>query len=134
MFQFEDILNASFIGPSAPIYSIESCSCAEGCDCEKEDDWNLSFLYYPNTFWNPNWGGKLRFYSEIIHGGILDFMNEYETGTVDFVPNRLLMFDGRLPHGAEAPHESARYIDRKSIVIRGDEIVLKDERDKYAYY
>ena len=103
-------------------------------DCEKEDDWNLSFLYYPNTFWNPNWGGKLRFYSEIIHGGILDFMDEYETGTVDFVPNRLLMFDGRLPHGAEAPHESARYIDRKSIVIRGDEIVLKDERDKYAYY
>ena len=91
-------------------------------------------MYYPNTFWNPNWGGKLRFYSEIIHGGILDFMDEYETGTVDFVPNRLLMFDGRLPHGAEAPHESARYIDRKSIVIRGDEIVLKDERDKYAYY
>ena len=61
-------------------------------------------------------------------------MDEYETGTVDFVPNRLLMFDGRLPHGAEAPHESARYIDRKSIVIRGDEIVLKDERDKYADY
>ena len=103
-------------------------------DCDENDEWNLSFLYYPNTFWNPNWGGKLRFYSEIIHGGILDFMDEYETGTVDFVPNRLLMFDGRLPHGAEAPHESARYIDRKSIVIRGDEIVLKDERDKYAYY
>ena len=33
-------------------------------------------------------------------------MDEYETGTVDFVPNRLLMFDGRLPHGAEATQES----------------------------
>ena len=44
------------------------------------------------------------------------------------------MFDGRIQHGAEAPHESARYIDRKSIVIRGDEVQLTDERDKYADY
>lgn len=101
-------------------------------DCNKDDEWNLSFLYYPNLFWNPNWGGKLRFYDEVIHGGILDKMNDHEIGSVDFKPNRLLMFDGRIPHGAEAPHESARYIDRKSIVIRGDEIELKNERDIYA--
>ena len=63
---------------------------------------------------------------------LLDRMDEHEIGSVDFKPNRLLMFDGRIPHGAEAPHESARYIDRKSIVIRGDEIALKDERDIYA--
>ena len=101
-------------------------------DCNENDEWNLSFLYYPNTFWNPHWGGKLRFYSKQVYSGILEDMDEYEIGTVDFVPNRLLMFDGRIPHGAEAPHESARYIDRKSIVIRGDEIQLRDERDLYA--
>lgn len=101
-------------------------------DCQSEDEWNLSFLFYTNQFWNPNWGGKLRFYDKVVHGGILDRMDEHEIGSVDFKPNRLLMFDGRIPHGAEAPHESARYIDRKSIVIRGDEIALKDERDIYA--
>ena len=26
------------------------------------DDYNLSFLYYYNTFWNKEWGGTLRFY------------------------------------------------------------------------
>lgn len=103
-------------------------------DCDPEDEWNLSFLYYPNEFWNPNWGGKLRFYSEMVPGGILEDMNHLEIGSVDFVPNRLLMFDGRIDHGAEAPHESARYIDRKSIVIRGDEIELHTGRDRYADY
>jgi hypothetical protein len=101
-------------------------------DCDKDNEWNLSFLFYTNQFWNPNWGGKLRFYDSVVYGGVLDKMNEHEIGSVDFKPNRLLMFDGRIPHGAEAPTESARYIDRKSIVIRGDEIALKDERDIYA--
>ena len=41
-----------------------------------------------------------------------------------FKPNRLLMFDGRIPHGADAPSPKARYIDRKSVVLRGDEIRL----------
>tara|TARA_Y100000996_G_scaffold415402_1_gene409868 strand:+ start:2527 stop:3213 length:687 start_codon:yes stop_codon:yes gene_type:complete len=93
-------------------------------DCHEDDEWNLSFLFYTNQFWNPNWGGKLRFYDETIQGGIKDLMDEHEIGHVDFKPNRLLMFDGRIPHGAEAPTEKARYIDRKSIVIRGDEIQL----------
>ena len=103
-------------------------------DCDPEDEWNLSFLYYTNEFWNPNWGGELRFYSDNVPGGILDRMNHLEIGTVAFKPNRLLMFDGRIQHGAEAPHEKARYIDRKSIVIRGDEVELIDKRDKYADY
>tara|TARA_Y100000593_G_scaffold12786_1_gene23695 strand:+ start:32134 stop:32850 length:717 start_codon:yes stop_codon:yes gene_type:complete len=101
-------------------------------DCSPNDNWNLSFLYYTNQFWNPNWGGRLRFYSDNIEGGILEEMNALEIGSVDFVPNRLLMFDGRIQHGAEAPCETARYIDRKSIVIRGDEIELVSESERYA--
>ena len=86
-------------------------------DCDDEDEWNLSFLYYTNLFWNPNWGGKLRFYSENRGGGIQDQMDDVELGFVDFKPNRLLMFDGRIQHGAEAPSEDARYIDLSLIHI-----------------
>ncbi len=42
------------------------------------------------------------------------------------------MFDGRLPHGADAPNPSARYIDRRSVVVRGDEVRLL-ENDKEFY-
>ena len=102
-------------------------------DCQKDDEWNLSFLYYTNRFWNPHWGGKLRFYSENREGGILEQMDDVEIGSIDFKPNRLLMFDGRIQHGAEAPSEDARYIDRRSIVVRGDEIELLNREDRYAY-
>ena len=95
-------------------------------DCAEEDDYNLSFLYYYNKFWNPHWGGDLRFYDEPQQG--LDGRNEHiknhQIGSVEFVPNRLLMFDGRIPHGADAPNKRARYADRRSIVLRGDEVEI----------
>ena len=96
------------------------------CDCDNEYDWNLSFLWYTNTFWNPNWGGDLRFYELNEGGGVGDNMDKFEVGRVEFKPNRLLLFDGRIPHGAEAPKPSARYIDRRSVVLRGSEIQLFD--------
>ena len=102
-------------------------------DCKEEDEWNLSFLYYYNTYWNKEWGGNLRIYDEPQQG--LDGRNEHirnhEIGNIEFVPNRLLMFDGRLPHGADAPTERARYMDRRSIVLRGDEIELVNKEDFY---
>lgn len=95
-------------------------------DCDEKDDWNLSFLYYYNRYWNPHWGGKLRFYDESQRGldGRDEHIQNHQIGEVDFVPNRLLMFDGRIPHGADAPNERARYQDRRSIVLRGDEVEL----------
>ena len=101
-------------------------------DCQDVDEWNISFLYYTNTFWNPNWGGDLRFYDTNGAGGAQDNMDDYEIGRVAFKPNRLLMFDGRVQHGAEAPSDKAQYIDRKSIVIRGDEVQLLDKEARYA--
>ena len=102
-------------------------------DCREEDEWNISFLYYYNTYWNKEWGGNLRIYDEPQQG--LDGRNEHirnhEIGNIEFVPNRLLMFDGRLPHGADAPTERARYMDRRSIVLRGDEIELVNKEDFY---
>ena len=95
-------------------------------DCAEDNDWNLSFLYYYNTFWNPAWGGDLRFYDEPQQGldGRDEHIKNHQIGTVEFKPNRLVMFDGRIPHGADAPNERARYADRRSIVLRGDEVRL----------
>ena len=60
-------------------------------------------------------------------------MDDVEIGSVDFKPNRLLMFDGRIQHGAEAPSSDARYIDRRSLVVRGDEIELLTKEERHAH-
>jgi hypothetical protein len=103
-------------------------------DCQDNDSWNLSFLYYPNRYWSKKWGGTLRFYDEMQQGldGRDEHINNHQIAEVEFVPNRLVMFDGRIPHGADAPDPSARYIDRRSLVIRGDEVRLI--RDKYREF
>jgi len=103
-------------------------------DCHEDDEWNLSFLYYPNRFWNPAWGGTLRIYGAEQQGiqGRADHIKNHQIAEVEFKPNRLIMFDGRLPHGADAPNPSARYIDRRSVVVRGDEVRLL-ENDKEFY-
>ena len=103
-------------------------------DCDDHDDWNLSFLYYYNRFWNPKWGGTLRIYDSPQQGlqGRNEHIKNHQIAEVEFVPNRLVLFDGRIPHGADAPNESARYMDRRSIVIRGDEVKLTDRRTKYS--
>ena len=100
-------------------------------DCAREDDWNLSFLYYYNTFWNPAWGGDLRLYDEMQNGliGRDEHIKNHQIGSIEFVPNRLVMFDGRIPHGADAPNERAKYADRCSIVLRGDEVELVDNEE-----
>ncbi len=102
-------------------------------DCNEQDEFNLSFLYYYNTFWNKEWGGTLRFYDASQQGliGRDEHIVNHQIAEVDFKPNRLLMFDGRIPHGADAPNERARYADRKSIVLRGDEVELVNKEDFY---
>lgn len=104
-------------------------------DCDEDCEWNLSFLYYLNQFWNPNWGGDLRVYNKNFHSGAGEDMDKHEIGRIEFKPNRLLLFDGRIPHGAEAPKPSARYVDRRSCVLRGSEIRLlpkEEERREVA--
>lgn len=99
-------------------------------DSMEENEWNVSFLFYFNRFWNPNWGGDLRVYDKSVPGGVGKQMDKHEIGRVEFKPNRLLLFDGRIPHGAEAPRPNARYVDRRSLVLRGDEIRLVPKNEK----
>lgn len=100
-------------------------------DCRDEDEWNLSFLYYTNKFWEKHWGGPLRIYDEMQQGlhGRANHIKNHQIAEIEFKPNRLLIFDGRIPHGADAPTPEARYMDRKSIVIRGDEIRLVEDEE-----
>ena len=100
-------------------------------DCMQEDEWNLSFLYYTNKIWEKHWGGPLRIYDKMQQGlhGRANHIKNHQIAEIEFKPNRLVVFDGRIPHGADAPEEKARYMDRKSIVIRGDEIRLVESRE-----
>ena len=103
-------------------------------DCQDEDEWNISFLYYTNRFWNPHWGGVLRLYDDSYQQGLdgrKEHIKNHQIAEIDFKPNRLLMFDGRIPHGADAPHPKARYIDRRSMVIRGDEVRIPETKEYY---
>ena len=73
----------------------------------------------------------MRIYDEMQQGlhGRNDHIKNHQIAEIEFVPNRLVVFDGRIPHGADAPTHEARYIDRKSIVIRGDEIRLVEDKE-----
>ena len=102
-------------------------------DCNQNDEWNLSFLYYTNKFWEKHWGGPLRIYDEMQQGlhGRDNHIKNHQIAEIEFKPNRLVMFDGRLPHGADAPTPEARYMSRKSIVVRGDEIRLVQDKEEF---
>jgi len=102
-------------------------------DCHVDDEWNLSFLYYTNRFWSPKWGGILRMYDEEQSGilGREEHIKNHQIAEIEFKPNRLILMDGRIPHGADAPSPSARYVDRRSIVIRGDEVRLPDPKEYF---
>ena len=102
-------------------------------DCEKKCEWNCSFLYYMNPNWDTTWGGNLNIYSNLTYGMNLsnDIGRKNNINTIEFVPNRLIIFDGRIPHQADGPTPNAKYIDRRSTVIRGDEIRLLNKEEIY---
>ena len=57
-------------------------------------------------FWNPAWGGDLRLYDSFqeVYRLREEHVKEHCIGSIEFVPNRLLIFDGRI-HAADAPDE-----------------------------
>lgn len=75
------------------------------------DGKNYTFMFFPMPQWQPNWGGELLFYSndqeEIVKG-------------VTIKPNRLVVFDGGIPHCAKSPSILAKHAnqDRYSIAYK----------------
>lgn len=103
-------------------------------DSIPENKSNISFLWYNTEYWEDDWGGPLRFYNEEakkVDGFSQDYL-KYQIAQVDYKPNRLLMFDGSIPHNADAPNEKCEYACRQSLVIRGDACRLENELDYYA--
>lgn len=45
--------------------------------------------------------------------GRQEHINNHQVAEVEFVPNRLVIFDGRIPHGADAPNESSEIYGQK---------------------
>ena len=50
-------------------------------------------LHYSNLTWNPEWGGETLFYKDNKRDILL---------SSPYVPNRLLIFDGAIPHTIKA--------------------------------
>jgi hypothetical protein len=58
------------------------------------DNSQYTFLLYPNVHWDVRWGGETVFYSEDL--------TEIEYTSL-YVPGRVIIFDGSIPHMGRAP-------------------------------
>ena len=59
-------------------------------------DGDLTFLYYPNPEWKLDYQGHLIFLKDDSEDAEVDRIIEYK-------PNRAILFDGKIPHYADAP-------------------------------
>ena len=64
------------------------------CGTPHYDDGDLTFLYYPNHEWNPNWQGHLIFF---------DKDGDEVSKIVEYKSNRAVLFPGTIKHYADAP-------------------------------
>tara|TARA_B100000530_G_scaffold49121_1_gene27405 strand:- start:199 stop:702 length:504 start_codon:yes stop_codon:yes gene_type:complete len=64
------------------------------CGTPHYDDGDLTFLYYPNNEWNPNWQGHLIFF---------DKDGDEVSKIVEYKSNRAVLFPGTIKHYADAP-------------------------------
>ena len=80
-------LNMNFSGFSR-IYA--NGQTAGQCGTPHRDDGDLTFLYYPNPYWELKFQGHLIFAEQ--------------ERIIEYTPNRAVLFDAKLPHYADAPH------------------------------
>lgn len=88
--KFENVLNCKIKKWHANIYP-------SGFDGTIHTDYNEenkpTFLFCSNSRWEPEWGGEFIIYND----------QKEATKVFSYKPNRLIVFDGRLPHRAVAP-------------------------------
>jgi hypothetical protein len=68
-----------------------------------------TLMYFVNSKWEKTWGGSLEFMGED-NGKLITREN------INFIPGRVILFDGSIPHRAKAP--LVPYVVRKTIVFR----------------
>lgn len=89
-----------------------NCSnAAEDCSFHTDVENGLTFLYYVNMNWKPEWSGQTIFVSQDL--------KEIEYASF-CTPNRVLVFDGSIPHMIIPPNIHAM-TNRLSFVIQYNE-------------
>jgi hypothetical protein len=72
----------------------------------------MTFCFFPNREWNPEWGGEFQFFDD--HGNVI--ATYYPT------PNSCLVFDSNIPHRGLAPSRDCKklrkYISYKTFVSK----------------
>ena len=88
-------------------------------DCTANTEGSKTVLVSFNAEWHYNWGGELLFYDELF--------NEVVHG-VAFKPNRIIEFDGRIPHVAKSPSSLATQ-ERFQYAIKMEEKILCERKE-----
>jgi hypothetical protein len=89
-----------------------------GIHTDKDVDFNdmgdgyMTFCFFPNREWNPEWGGEFQFFDD--NGNVI--------ATYYPMPNTCLVFDSNIPHRGLAPGRNCKhlriYISYKTFVSK----------------
>ena len=96
--QIESKLGRKFAGVER-IYANGQTALQHGAP--HRDDGDVTFLYYPNPVWDDAWNGSLLFLSGRSSRG-----GRKVAHSVQYKPNRGLLFPANLAHCADAPSKS----------------------------
>lgn len=103
------ILDPDYIGLNAQTKGMDACP---HHDCELEESFkNVSFLYYVG-YGDTN--GNLQFFTDLKGASVRT--PDKLIGEVEFIKNRVVIFDGSIFHGAKGPNTDTLRI---SFVYRG---------------
>lgn len=101
-----------------------------GIHTDKDVDFNdmgdgfMTFCFFPNREWNPEWGGEFSFFDE--NGNVI--------ATYFPMPNTCLVFDSNIPHRGVAPLRNCKklrqYISYKTFVSKKWYLKKQDTQEK----
>ena len=94
-------VSASYINYYGPMHRT-----VRHCDAFAPDLWTI--LFFPNSFWEEEWGGEIKFHNEQSKAHYV----------FNCVPGRIMLFDGRIEHTV-LPLTMYAKRDRFSIAVKG---------------
>ena len=107
-------INLGTISDSNQIHTDSECRYSQRLSTSK------TVLYYANTEWKHEYGGQTIFYDPN------DISNSY---IIDFIPGRLVIFDGEIPHNV-LPRSLASPSYRFTVALKWDLISSKSKKEQ----
>lgn len=92
--QLQPILNEHLAGQKVAKTRVNLCSFSDYNNFHLDEFFGKTLLYYPLHEWDLRWGGLTLFGDDQLK------RLEY---AVDYVPGRICIFDGNIPHMVQAP-------------------------------